>query len=198
MTAPPRTLGVLASVGLLAACSDDRPPEDDDAPSDLVVGDNTEFSDSSDSPEGPWMSVKVIQESGDVYYFTPTDFLGSWTESSWTLEAFDGTVGPGGLRVLDFTIGGPMAVTSSVIGREEVSGTFGVYADFVTYVGAVLFFETTSGTLTLTRIDVSVASGRETRMLYGEFDVHWASVGLVGLEPHMIGTFGNIDISRSL
>jgi hypothetical protein len=198
MAAQPLPRGIFACVAVLGACSADAPREDHGAAGDAVGADDAESTDSSGAHEGPWMSVKVIQESGGIYYFTPMIFFGSWTESAWRLEAIDATVGPAGLRVLDFTIAGPMALTSSAMGSDEVSGTFGSYTDAVTYVGAVIFFETTSGTLTLTRLDVSAAAGAETKTVNGEFDVHWASQGLYGLEPHMIGTFGNIELIRSL
>jgi hypothetical protein len=183
----PRTPFGIAT--LLAACTVDPPKVNLPAAPPPSVVHNTSPSDATPPPEGPWLTAEVTPEIGHSVVFTATVFQGGWTDTTWGFEAIAQPP-----RILTFAVAGPVTLTASVLGSLD-SGTAGRYADSVGYSGADALFQSTSGTLTVTRLESSGSTGTVTHTVDGMFDAFFAndpSAG--GTGTHIVGSFGNVAL----
>jgi hypothetical protein len=175
---------MLGSVMSLNACHVE-PPDTSDASGPTFVYGSTPPTEPTGTQTGPWLTANVTPERGDPYVFSPTaPFQGGWSEAAWGFEAIDNPP-----RILTFAIAGPVLVAVNELG-PQASGTFGLFADAVAYAPAHALFYTTSGTLTVTRLEANGPAGTETYTVDGTFDGQVSNDDATVL--HLVGSFGNV------
>jgi hypothetical protein len=141
-------------------------------------------------PGGPRLSADVTTEQGDVSGFSPSTFIGGWTTDAWGFEAIHPPT-----RVLAVAIEGTVQEGVHPIGADA-SGTHARFVDHLVYSEDEALFASTSGTFTVSGVDVSGSAGAQTFTVSGSFDIHFSNAAAAQASPEAIlqvaGTFDHI------
>jgi hypothetical protein len=143
--------------------------------------------------EGQRLTMNVASDRGEDFELSSSTFMGGWTTGAWGFTAY---LSPA-QRVLAVAIAGPVESKVNQVGTEQ-SGTHARFVDAMTYSRDEALFVSTSGTLTVTEVEMTGPAGAETVIVSGAFDIQLSNEGATQASPaavlQVFGTFNDIVI----